>query len=1181
MATRVVSLFVCLFALVGFASAKPENLALAAKGTASEFQPGYPSGLANDGKEDTRWSGIPGHNSGVWYQLEWTQPVLVGQLIIKQFQTFSWEWDIQVWDDSSSGWKTIRHDGKPNTTLPLVVVDTFDTPTLTKRLRIGNITHGPSFNEVEVYASPNTYQPIVSLASDLRGNFVGMVSDAFGSAPIEGKTVDVLCETTHGVSKLKAISNEKGLFFVKMPVGLIKTVYTEFDDHQQKFPAAQFQRAITPQDSRQWVVSEKQDWKFQPDPPTGFEKPGFDDSKWKPIKVPAHWEMEGFKAKTGVGGYRTHFQSSGRTMIRFDGVYSGADIWVNGVLVATHLGGFTPFEADITRVIHDGDNVIAVRANEHTIVSDQMDKMSLYADFGLGGIMRSMKIFTVGDVHIEGYEQQCLWAPGKALVAGRVSLINAGKKASSGTLQAMLVDASGKTVAKSSAAPFGLNSESATSLTFSMEVLNPHQWNAEQPYLYTLKFELVDARPTKTDPPDNIIQTLRQPIGLRQTTIQGSQILINNTPVKFKGTCHHDQHPTMGRAVTPELERMDLDMIKGANLNSVRTSHYPPLEALIDYADKIGLYVEDEADFCWVGVSNDLRNTPRIIQLTGEMIARDRNHPSVFMWSLCNESEFGYGFERSHDWVRQIDPSRPTAAAISAWLEIATLHNPISIRRIEENEKLDKPMLFDEAWCIYQGIFNDVAEMWVDPGMRDYYAEPLKGIWDAFMKSKVTQGSQIWAWSDDIFCVPGRGLSYGRGTTQSHFVEGAYSMPGRGLAGDAPWGVVDGWRREKPEYWITKHLQSSIHIEEHPITPGGEILFTIRNDYDFTNLSEISFRYTIGKKPDQFNLTVKASPHSTTDLKIRADDSPVILSAYSKSGKLIDRWQFSTPPKPLFRTGGPAMSIKEVPLLAGNTLSLEGHDFHLSFDQDTGFLRECFASGQPTLLELPTIHILPTATPEREMPSRTTWRMDSRTAVLSADGKTFKSTTKGSYPDLEGKYEVSIDASGTMMISSEFTYTGKPMFAREVGMRFSVPRACNLLSWNRNPEFGWFPDNHIGRATGSAFAFAKHAETVPPTWGYAADNSPMGSNDFRSTKRHLNYGSIRYQSGAGVGIFSDGSQALRAIVDTDRITVHVSDWYGGTNVGWGEWISNYGRGKEIKTGDVLRSTLKLDLVRRK
>src|SRR5207237_3899735 len=103
-----------------------------------------------------------------------------------------------------------------------------------------------------------------------------------------------------------------------------------------------------------------------------------------------------------------------------------------------------------------------------------------------------------------------------------------------------------------------------------------------------------------------------------------------------------DQHysdTTTCIAVSPKITNHDLQMIKKSNLNSVRTSHYPPMPELPEYADEMGLYVEDEADFCWVGVADDLRNAPQIIQLTGELLARDRNHPSVFMWSLCNESD--------------------------------------------------------------------------------------------------------------------------------------------------------------------------------------------------------------------------------------------------------------------------------------------------------------------------------------------------------------------------------------------------------------------------------------------------------------------------------------------------------------------------------------------------------------
>ena len=215
--------------------------------------------------------------------------------------------------------------------------------------------------------------------------------------------------------------------------------------------------------------------------------------------------------------------------------------------------------------------------------------------------------------------------------------------------------------------------------------------------------------------------------------------------------------------------------------------------------------------------ADDLRLTPRIMQLNAELLARDRNHPSVFIWSRLQRKRLRLGFERSHEWMRRADPSRPNAGSYAAARLNCWPGTTPSLSRHRRAEKVDKPVLWDECWCIFQGIFGDVAEMWLDPGIRDYYAEPLPAIYERMMRAENIAGTQIWAWSDDIFCVPNRGLEYGRGTTRSHFIENQYRLPGRGLVGDAPWGVVDGWRRKKPEFWITKKLHSPVKLKEGPI----------------------------------------------------------------------------------------------------------------------------------------------------------------------------------------------------------------------------------------------------------------------------------------------------------------------------------------------------------------------------
>ena len=170
------------------AAETPRNLAIGAQASASETQDDLTPQKAIDGKQDTRWSGIPGHNEGVWFQLEWKEPVEVGEVVIHQYDTFAMEWDVQVREGASSEWRTIRHFGKPGERLPKVVTCNFS-PLKITAIKIGNITNGPSFTEVQVFAKPFADGVATSVASDLRGHFLGIVCDPSGASPIEGARV--------------------------------------------------------------------------------------------------------------------------------------------------------------------------------------------------------------------------------------------------------------------------------------------------------------------------------------------------------------------------------------------------------------------------------------------------------------------------------------------------------------------------------------------------------------------------------------------------------------------------------------------------------------------------------------------------------------------------------------------------------------------------------------------------------------------------------------------------------------------------------------------------------------------------------------------------------------------------------------------------------------------------------
>ena len=166
-----------------------------------------------------------------------------------------------------------------------------------------------------------------------------------------------------------------------------------------------------------------------------------------------------------------------------------------------------------------------------------------------------------------------------------------------------------------------------------------------------------------------------------------------------------------------------------------------------------------------------------------------------------------------------------------------------------------------------------------------------------------------------------------------------------------------------------------------------------------------------------------------------------------------------------------------------------------------------------------------------------------------------------------------------MSVTADFEYIGEDLWAREIGLRLSVPKSADLLEWRRRAEWNVYPPDHIGRPAGTARAAADHKDDLPPGWPWALDNSPMGSNDFRSTKRNILWAVLGYPKGAGVLVHSDGRHHARAIVETDRISLHINSWYGGTNAGWWEWEHNYGKGKLIKKGDHIQETLRLRLVR--
>jgi beta-galactosidase len=1190
-----------LFCLLGLLSveclvgSEPKNLALSAQVSASpgavghgEFDdnPADASRFVNDGYLYTSLAFPSDHSHDAWIGLTWQQPITFREVLIRQVVYENLD-QVSLQVRSGGQWRTVKTVVRGAKPLPKLILIRVEAQT-TDAIRLTDFKGTPNFNEVEVYEGPTT--PVMNFAGDAAGHIIGTLTDAFGASPLVRNPITLSGVAGERPWKDTTSTDDQGMFSVQAPVGLKgkiqATARVGTASVKQELDAGDLPLSLTVPNALESAVSLSGTWKFAPDPPQDFSRTDFDDSAWSPIDVPSHWRLNGFRSWDGVGGYRHHVQipqawRGRRVKIHFDGVYSGAEVWFNGQRVGWHEGGFTPFEVDVTDELHNQDNVLALRVTEQTR-SSSLDTMSSYADFELAGIMRDVSIFPVPASHVERMQVSTRFDSDyrNATLSIDLTLVNeSNRRVPRGEIGWELRSPEGVAVPASfPPLRFSLPPWGRFETKVEIPVERPQHWEAEHPHLYRLISHFKES--------GQEIEQVRRRVGFRQVDVRGRQLLINGVPVKLRGTCHHDSDPVRGRAVTPDLTRLDLQLMKEANLDALRTSHYPAIEALYDDADEMGVYVEAEAPFCWVDQADDLRLAPLIVQHTAELLERDRSHPSVIIWSLVNESAWGPDFDRSYEYVKGADPTRPVSAAESKNLDLATKHNPVTLARMQQYSWVKTPLIWDESLCVFQGIWGDGPELWMDPGDRDYWVAPLIPVWNAILHSEFVQGSMIWAWADDVFQVPGRGSEYGRNVTMAHSSDGLYGVPGKGLAGDAPWGVVDGWRRRKPEFWNAKKLYSPVKVLTLQVpTPeaGSALHIQVQNRYEFTNLSELTLAWQAGGESGELHANV--APGQTGDIVIPvrhavSSGRHLHVRFLNASGGLVDEEQIFVGEE--FKDAPPALGtdpleVHEERILSGASFCVVGHGFEIAFDKSGAGIKRIVVGGQQVLYETPSLHILPADPSLPEVPSPWSWKSNGPIAVTH-DGNDVVITAAGKYRDVDGKFVYRVTPAGGLEVNYDFTYRGATIHAREIGLRFGVPPWMDTLAWERRGEWTAYPPDHIGRNQGSAKAHSGLSPATPPANAYAEDDSPMGTNDFRSTKRNVLHASIRSRDGSGLYIASTGRQHLRASVESDRIALFVNDWFGGTASHADEWMQNYGTGREVKLHDRLQGVLRLHLL---
>ncbi|WP_116952155.1 glycoside hydrolase family 2 TIM barrel-domain containing protein [Jiangella endophytica] len=475
------------------------------------------------------------------------------------------------------------------------------------------------------------------------------------------------------------------------------------------------------------VLSLNGAWRFRWSPSVrdaaeGFHEPAFDDSAWAHLPVPSHWQLHGYGApwytnspypfpvdpprvpdENPTGEYRLTFRvpdawRDGRTILRFDGVDSFFTAWLNGRPLGYATGSRLPSEFDVTGHVRPGaDNVLAVRVHQWSAGSYLEDQDMWW----LSGIFRDVTLI--------------------ARPAGTVDdfTVHADYDAGRGTLR---VDADGD--ARVLVPELGV--DAAANEHVAVGPVEP--WSAESPRLYD--GELVTAS-----------ERIRLRVGFRRVEIRDGLLTVNGARVLFRGVNRHEFHPDRGRALTRQDMLDDVLLAKRHNLTAVRTSHYPPHPYFLELCDEYGLYVVDECDVethgfgheDWRGnPSDDERWRPAYLDRMARMVERDKNHPSVIVWSLGNEAGAGRNLAAMYEWAKRRDPGRPVHYEGDPSCSDVYSRMYAGHAEVDEIGRSDgKPFVL----CEYAHAMGNGPG-----GLRDYQ--------DLFERHERCQGGFVWEWID-------------------------------------------------------------------------------------------------------------------------------------------------------------------------------------------------------------------------------------------------------------------------------------------------------------------------------------------------------------------------------------------------------------------------------------------------
>ena len=642
--------------------------------------------------------------------------------------------------------------------------------------------------------------------------------------------------------------------------------------------------------------------------PLDFYKEDYDVSAWNTIPVPSNWEMHGYDrpiycnveyphanippyidARKGfndggknyginpVGSYVRFFNlpegwEKNRTFINFGGIYSAAFVYLNGEYVGYTQGANNDHEFDITKYLRSGENRLAVQVMRWSDGS----YLECQDMFRMSGIFRDVNIINVPKVSVRDHYITSELDASQAYKAGKMNvaleLDNRDKLAGKKDIVVKLTDPAGKLVAEKTVAINFSADKEIEKANVSFDVKDLLAWTAETPNLYTVS--VIQREGGKDE------MAFSTKYGFRHLEIKGSIIYVNGQRVFFKGVNRHDTHPLYGRAIPTESMLEDVLLMKRNNINTIRTSHYPNAAKMYAMFDYFGLWCMDEADLedhANQSISDMVTWIPSFVDRIDRMILRDRNHPSIFSFSLGNENGSGNNFQACYDAAKRLDP------------------RPVHHESTRDGKEYGGNRFSDMYSKMYPGMdwMDKYVNSFDKPMFICEYAHSmgnaignLKEYWESIESSTTTVGGAIWDWVDQAIYEPHEILA---GTYEGRLRTG-YDFPGPHQGNFCSNGIITADRKLTPKLAQVKAVQAWIKFELAGVdAKANTATINIKNTYDFINTADHTLRFEIVKnghivaKGKQVMPVIEVDGQATVTLPLEG----VVLKNAAKAGEEI------------------------------------------------------------------------------------------------------------------------------------------------------------------------------------------------------------------------------------------------------------------------------------------------------